>query len=178
MSTARRKIQKKKNRNSNQVKSHLVPSATYSNGMPLLSPIFTFPFGDTLIKFVFGTMMYFRPATIAIDCGGDTLMSSCDRFEIKLAVGGTHVVTLPMTLLFSLLSFDRCIVVAVGSECVNAAGRFNDLSFGMDECVVAGVDGFLSDAGVIVDSNCTLPVKCNDSRLVVAVVMVVDGVDS
>lgn len=44
---------------------------------------------------------------MAIDWGGETLMSSCDRFEIKFAVGGTQVVRPPMTLLFSLLSTGR-----------------------------------------------------------------------
>lgn len=51
---------------------------------------------------------------MAIDCGGEILTSSCDRFDIKLAVGGTQVVKLPMTLLFSLLSCDR---FNVGSGC-------------------------------------------------------------
>lgn len=67
--------------------------------MPLLSPIFTSPDGETLIRFVFGTIIYFRPATIAIDCGGVTSMSSCDRLLAKLAVGGTHDVMPPITLL-------------------------------------------------------------------------------
>lgn len=71
---------------------------TYCSGIPLLSPIFTSPDGDTLIKFVFGTIMYLRPATMAIDWGGVLLMSNSDRLVVRLVEDGIQVVMPPITL--------------------------------------------------------------------------------
>lgn len=71
---------------------------TYCSGIPLLSPIFTSPEGDTLIKFVLGTIMYLRPATMAIDWGGVLLMSNSDRLVVRLVEDGIQVVMPPITL--------------------------------------------------------------------------------
>lgn len=71
---------------------------TYCSGIPLLSPILTSPDGETLIKFVFGTIMYLRPATMAIDWGGVLLMSNSDRLVVRLVEDGIQVVMPPITL--------------------------------------------------------------------------------
>lgn len=85
---------------------------TYCSGIPLLSPILTSPDGETLIKFVLGTMMYLRPATMAIDCGGVLFMSNSDRLVVRLVEEGIQVVMPPMTL--PPLVFDPdCAVVCV-----------------------------------------------------------------
>lgn len=86
-----------------------------------MSPILTSPDGETLIRLVFGTMIYLRPATMAIDCGGVTSMSNCERLEAKLAVGGTHDVIPPITL---------------PPPPVESLA----LSFRLDDAVVTGVD--------------------------------------
>lgn len=122
---------------------------TYCNGIPLLSPIFTSPDGDTLIKFVFGTIMYLRPATMAIDWGGVLLMSNSDRLVVRLVEDGIQVVMPPMTLPpFVLVAFgsvsllDRWFLAAE-FELVVLAGAFVD-GVGMademveDDIVVAG----------------------------------------
>lgn len=106
-------------------------------------------------------MIYLRPATMAMDCGGDTLMSSWARFEIKFAVGGTQVVIPPMTLLFSLLSFDRFIVI---SECKFVGCFLMIFSFAFRFGCDDGRD-FLRDAGCTNDSNWILSEYRDDSTI-------------
>lgn len=87
---------------------------------------------------------------MAIDCGGEILMSSWDRFEIKFAVGGTQVVRPPMTLLFSLLSIDRFIAI---SECKFVDCFLMSFSFAFRFDCDDGRDFFRDAGGCTDDSN-------------------------
>lgn len=58
----------------------------------------------TLIVAIFGTIIYFRPATIATDCGGDVTLAS-DDCVIFVEVGGTRVDPLLYKLLLSSFEF-------------------------------------------------------------------------
>lgn len=107
---------------------------TYCKGMPLLSPIFTSPDGETLIKLVFGTIMYLRPATMAIDCGGVLLMSNSERFVVRLAFGGIHVVMPPMRLpppdvLLATAADDDALPLSGPIEAVGGPVEFAPLAF-------------------------------------------------
>lgn len=62
----------------------------------------------TLMEAIFGTIIYFRPATIATDCGADVVFAStdCDCACVLFVVAdGSRVDPLPYKLLFSSFEF-------------------------------------------------------------------------
>lgn len=75
----------------------------------------------TLIAAIFGTIIYFRPATIATDCGADATFASndcdCVAFAVVVVVVmlvvGTRVNPLPYKLLLSSFEFRLTTVDAI-----------------------------------------------------------------
>lgn len=102
------------NENQNFVRGELWDISTYESFEPLATT-----FVVTLIVAIFGTIIYFRPATIATDCGGDVTLASNDCVMF-VEVSGTRVDPPLYKLLLSSFEFRLAAAAAAADPVLEA----------------------------------------------------------